>query len=75
MIHGKGTSKEILLLNNASKQKNHIEIDDLAERIDKLHKAFSETEPAAVKEEKILDSAGKLDQSVGGEVMRRLKAL
>jgi archaeal flagellar protein FlaI len=54
-------------LNIASKQKNHIKRDDLAERIDELQKAFSDTEPAAVKEDKILDSAGKLGQSVSGE--------
>ena len=54
-------------MNIASKQKNHIKRDDLAERIDELQKAFSDTEPAAVREDKILDSAGKLGQSVSGE--------
>jgi len=52
-------------LNIASKPKNHVEEDDLAKRVDELHKAFVKTESAVVKEEKALDSAGALDKSVG----------
>jgi archaeal flagellar protein FlaI len=50
-------------LNIASKSKNHVEEEDLAKRVDELHKAFSKTEPAVVKEEKELDSSDELDKS------------
>lgn len=52
-------------MNIASKSKNQIEDDDLAKRVDELHKAFSKAESAVVKEEQVLDSSGELDKASG----------
>ena len=52
-------------MNIASKSKNQVEEDDLAKRVDELHKAFSKTESTVVREEKALNSSGELDKSAG----------
>jgi hypothetical protein len=52
-------------LNIASKSKNHVEENDLAKRVDELHKAFSKTESPVVNGEMALDSSDTFDQSVG----------
>jgi archaeal flagellar protein FlaI len=49
-------------LNIASKSKNRANEDDLAKRVDELHKAFSKTESSIVKKEIVLDSSSKLDE-------------
>ena len=40
-----------------------------------MQKAFSDTELAAVKEDKILDSTGKLGQSVGEEATEKVGSI
>jgi archaeal flagellar protein FlaI len=52
-------------LNIASKSKNQVEEDDLAKRVDELHKAFSKTETTVVKEEKALNSSDELNKIAG----------
>jgi len=52
-------------LNIVSKSKSQVEKDDLAERVDELHKAFSKTDSTVVGEAKGLNLTGGPDTSTG----------